>query len=184
MAGFFAYAIADGMYLGVRSGDSYGDAGWSDLFWTLGLVFLALATLRAAPGGGSRSRIEPRWIFAFWLGPLSPPFHLAVVLVWGATHPPLPAYVAVSGAALFLYLAVRVSLVSFVSRRLGREREETTRRLEQGRVLSELHDTVKQGVHGVSLTLKAAIEAARRGDRDAALGMLDQALKASRETEF
>jgi len=184
VAGFFAFAIADGMYLGARSENAYGDAGWPDLFWALGLVFLALAALRAAPAGAARSRIEPRWIFAFWLGPLSPPFHLAVVLAWGATHPPLPAYAALCGAALFLYLAVRVSLVSFVSRRLGREREETTRKLEQGRVLSELHDTVKQGVHGVSLTLKAAVEATRRGDRDAALGILDQALKASRETEF
>ena len=51
-------------------------------------------------------------------------------------------------------------------------------------MLSDLHDTVKQGIHGISLTLKVAVEAARRGDRDAALGMLDQALKASRETEF
>jgi signal transduction histidine kinase len=183
-AGFLAFVVADGMYLGAHSGNSYENAGWPDVFWALGLVFFGLAALKAAPASVSAQRIEPWRIFAFWLGPLSPAVHLAVVLFWSAAHPPLPAYVAVSGALLFLYLALRVSLVSFVSRRLGREREEATRQLEQGRVLSELHDTVKQGVHGVSLTLKVAVEAARRGDRDAALGMLDQALKASRETEF
>ncbi|HEV8044898.1 MAG TPA: hypothetical protein VGP38_06950, partial [Rubrobacter sp.] len=183
-AGFLAFVIADGLYLGARSGNSYENAGWPDVFWALGLVFLGLAALRAAPASVSAHRIEPWRIFVFWLGPLSPPVHLAVVLLWGATHPPLPAYVAVSGAALFLYLALRVSLVSFVSRRLGREREETTRKLEQGRVLSELHDAVKQNVHGVSLALKAALEAGRRGDTDAVVEMVDHALQASRETEF
>jgi signal transduction histidine kinase len=51
-------------------------------------------------------------------------------------------------------------------------------------VLSELHDAVKQNVHGVSLTLRAALEAGRRGDNDAVLEMVDHALEASRETEF
>jgi len=184
-AGFLLFAVADGLYLGARSGNSYDTAGWPDMFWALGLIFLGLAALRAAPAGVyDEHRIGPWWIFVFWLGPLSPPIHLAVVLIWGAAHPPLPAYASTCAAALLIYLAARVSLVSFVSRRLGRERAEATRKLEQGRVLSELHETVKQGVHGVSLTLKAAVEAARRGDRDAALGMLDHALKASRETEF
>ena len=176
--------VADGLYLGASSGDSYENAGWPDVFWALGLVLLGLAAVRVAPASVSAQRIEPWRIFAFWLGPLLPAVHLAVVLFWSASHPPLPTYVAVSGGVLFLYLALRVALVSFVSRRLDREREEATRQLEQGRVLSELHDTVKQGVHGNSLTLKVAGEAARRGNRDAALGMLDQALKASRETEF
>ncbi len=183
-AGFLLFALADGLYLGVRSGNSYGGGGWPDILWSLGLVFLGLAALEAAPAAAHEHRVGSWWIFVFWLGPLSPPIHLAVVLFWGAAHPPLPAYVSNCAAALFFYLAARVALVSFVSRRLGREREEATRKLEEGRVLSELHYTVKQGVHGVSLTLKAAVEAARRGDRDAALGMLDHALKASRETEF
>ena len=192
VAGFISFVVADGTYLGARPGDAYGTAGWPDVFWALGLVLLGLAALRAAPAGSTdtataeatANRIRPRWIFAFWLGPLSPPLHLTAVLLWGATHPPLPAYVALCAAALFLYLALRVSLVSAVSRRLGREREAATRKLEQGRVLSELHEAVKQNVHGVSLTIKAAIEAGRRGDRNALLGMLDRALETSRETEF
>ena len=192
VAGFLSFVIADGTYLGMRPGDAYGAAGWPDVFWALGLVCLGLAALRAAPAPGATpgtapataSRIEPRWIFAFWLGPFSPPLHLAAVLLWGVLHPPLPGYAVLCAAALFLYLALRVSLVSAVSRKLGREREAATRRLEQGRVLSELHEAVKQNVHGLSLTIKAALEAARRGDRDAVFGMLDRALETSRETEF
>lgn len=41
-AGFLAFALADGWYLGVRSGDAYGIVGWPDMFWTLGFVFLGL----------------------------------------------------------------------------------------------------------------------------------------------
>src|SRR5215210_225731 len=48
-AGFLAFALADGWYLGVRSGNAYGLAGWPDMFWALGLVFLGLAALRATP---------------------------------------------------------------------------------------------------------------------------------------
>ena len=47
--GFLAFAVADGWYLGVRSWDTYGLAGWPDLFWTLGFVFLGFAALRATP---------------------------------------------------------------------------------------------------------------------------------------
>jgi hypothetical protein len=140
-AGFLAFVVADGLYLEASSGNSYENAGWPDVFWALGLIFLGLTAPKAAPASLSAQRIEPWCIFAFWLGPLSPAVHLADVLFWGATHPLLPAYVAVSGGVHFLYLALRVALVSFVSRRLGRGREEASRQLEQGRVLSELHDT-------------------------------------------
>lgn len=183
-AGFAAFVLADGWYLGVRSENSYEIVGWPDMFWALGFVFLGLAALRAAPINASKQRIAPWRVFAFWLGPLSPPIHLGIVLVWGATHPPLPAYVGVSGAILFLYLALRAALVSFVTRRLGREQEETTRKMEQGRVLYELHDTVKQSVHGISLALRAAMEAERRGERAAIRRMLDRALEASQEAEY
>jgi signal transduction histidine kinase len=183
-AGFLAFVLADGWYLGVRSGDGYGGVGWPDLFWTLGFVFLGLATLRAAPINTTRQRIGPWRVFAFWLGPFSPAIQLAVVLAWGATHPPLPAYVALCAAILFLYLALRIALISFVNRRLNREQEEAARKLEQGRVLYELHDTVKQGVHGISLSLRAALEAGRRGEHDAARRMLERALEVSQEAEY
>jgi signal transduction histidine kinase len=182
--GFLAFAVADGWYLGVRSWDTYGLAGWPDLFWTLGFVFLGFAALRATPTAPYGGRIPPWRVFAFWLGPLSPPLQLGAVLLWGSTHPPLPAYAATAGAILFFYLALRVALFSLASRRLIREQEEEARRLEQGRVLYELHDTVKQGVHGISLTLRAALEAGRRGEHDTAQRMLNRALEASQEAEY
>ncbi|MBA2343517.1 MAG: hypothetical protein H0V83_00275, partial [Rubrobacter sp.] len=164
--GFLAFAVADGWYLGARSGDLYTLVGWPDLFWALGLVLLGSAALR--PDSSSftvRERIAPWRVFAFWLGPLSPPLHLIILLVWGAFHPPLPAYVLIGGALLFLYLALRVALVSAVTRLLNVDGEEQARRVEQSRILYELHDTVKGGVHGISLTLDAALEAERHGDR-------------------
>jgi signal transduction histidine kinase len=183
-AGFLAFALADGWYLGVRSEGSYGIVGWPDLLWTLGFIFLGLAALQAAPMSTTRQRIGPWWAFAFWLGPLSPPIQLAVVLVYGATHPPLPAYVLAGSAILFLYLALRIALVSFATRGLNREQEAEIRKLEQGRVLYELHDTVKQSVHGISLALRAAMEAVRRGEREDAWRMLDRALEAAQEAEY
>jgi signal transduction histidine kinase len=183
-AGFSAFALADGWYLWARSENSYGLAGWPDLFWALGFIFLGLAALRAAPMDTTRQRIGPWRVFAFWLGPLSPPIQISIVLVWGATHPPLPAYVGIGGAILFLYLAMRISLVSFVSRRLSNEQEASARKSEQGRVLYELHDTVKQSVHGISLALRGALEAERRGESDAARRMLYRALGASQEAEY
>jgi signal transduction histidine kinase len=183
-AGFLAFVLADGWYLGVRSGGSYGGAGWPDLLWTLGFIFLGLAALRAAPIGTRRQRVGPWWVFAFWLGPLSPPVQLGVVLAYGAMRPPLPPYVLAAAAILSIYLALRIALVSFATRRLSREQEVEIRKLEQGRILYELHDTVKQSVHGISLALRAAMEAERRGERDASWRMLDRALEASQEAEY
>ena len=183
--GFLAFTVADGLYLASRAAGSYEGAGWPDVIWALGLAWLGLAALRATPvATGERARIEPWRIFVFWFGPLSPAVHLAAVLLWAATHPPLPSYAAAGAAVLFLYLALRVALVSFASRRLAEEQEDLARRLEGGRILAEMHDTVKQGVHGVSLTLRAALEAARRGEHDEAAQMVSNALRASRETEF
>ena len=81
-------------------------------------------------------------------------------------------------------MALRVGLVSLVTRRLSEEREDSARQAEQSRLLYELHDTVKQSVHGISLTLRAALEAERRGDGEAAREMFKRALATSRETEF
>lgn len=183
--GFLAFAVADGWYLNVRSEGLYDAVGWPDLFWSLGLLMIGSAALWSDPAGlTARERIAPWRVFAFWLGPLSPPLHLGSLLFWGALHPPLPAYVLVGCAALLVYLALRVALVSAVTRLLNRDQEEAARRLEQGRILYELHDTVKGGVHGISLTLASALEAERRGERTAAREGFGRTMEASRETEF
>ncbi|MBA3423409.1 MAG: sensor histidine kinase [Rubrobacteraceae bacterium] len=183
--GFLAFAVADTWYLGARSSDLYRVVGWPDLFWSLGLVLLGSAALRSDSADfTAQERIAPWRVFVFWLGPLSPPLQLGLLFLWGAFHPPLPAYVLAGGAALLAYLALRVALVSAVTRQLSRDEEVAARRLEQSRVLYELHDTVKGRVHGTSLTLNAALEAERRGDRDAAREGFGRAMEASRETEF
>ena len=43
---------------------------------------------------------------------------------------------------------------------------------------------MKQGVHGISLTLRAALEAGRRGEHDTVQRMLNRALDASQEAEY
>ena len=183
--GFLAFAVADGYYLMERAAGTYENAGWPDMIWALGLACVALAALDAAPvTGGHHLSIEPWRVFLFWFGPLSPAVHLAAVLLWAATHPPLPSYAAAGAAVILLFFALRVALVSATSRRLSDERETMARKLEGGRVLSEMHDTVKQGVHGVSITLRAALEAGRRGEHEGAMRMVSNALRTSRETEF
>ena len=183
--GFLAFAVADGYYLVERAAGSYQTAGWPDMIWALGLACVALAALDAVPvTGGHHLSIGPWRAFLFWFGPLSPAVHLAAVLLWAATHPPLPSYAAAGAAAVLLYFALRVALVSATSRRLSDEREAMARKLEGGRVLSEMHDTVKQGVHGVSITLRAALEAGRRGEHEGSMRMVSNALRTSRETEF
>jgi hypothetical protein len=64
-----------------------------------------------------------------------------VLLVWGALNPPLPAYALAACAALLLYMALRVGLVSLVTRRLSEEREDSARQAEQSRLLYELCTT-------------------------------------------
>jgi len=145
--GFLAFAVADGWYLNAHSEGLYDVVGWPDLFWSLGLLLLSSAALWSDPAGlTAGDRIAPWRVFAFWLGPLSPPLHIGLLLLWGAFHPPLPAYALAGGAALLAYLALRVALVSAVTRLLNRDQEEAARRLEQSRVLYELHDTVKGSV--------------------------------------
>jgi signal transduction histidine kinase len=48
--------------------------------------------------------------------------------------------------------------------------------------MRELHDTVKQGVHGTSLMIEAATLAERNGDSAAVRDLLGKALETSRET--
>jgi hypothetical protein len=55
-----------------------------------------------------------------------------ILLLWGAMNPPLPAYALAGCAVLLLYMALRIGLVSSVSKHLGQEREESVRAKEQG----------------------------------------------------
>jgi signal transduction histidine kinase len=184
VAAYVSFLAADGIYLVMRSRSPYELGGWPDLFWSLGLVLIGVAALRTAPANPAGYRVAPWRVFSFWLGPLSPSLHYGFLLLWCAYHPPVPYYVLVGAAALFLYLALRIGVVASVHERLGEEQQEMTRRMEENRVLYELHDTVKQSVHGVTLTLRAALDAERRGEPEAARKMLGRALEASREAEY
>ena len=99
-------------------------------------------------------------------------------------NPPLPAYVLAGCAVLLLYMAVRIGLVSSVSKQLGQEREESARQNAESRLLYEMHDTVKQNVHGISLTLRSALDAERRGDSQGVREMFEKALDTARGAEF
>jgi signal transduction histidine kinase len=184
--GFLALLFADAAYLGLRSAGPYQTGNWPEMLWALGMILLGLTstTLPAVPAGENAGRIQPWRVILYWLGPLSPPLHFTILLLWGALDPPLPAYVLAGCAALLLYMALRIGLVSSVSKRLGNEREELARQNEQSRLLYEMHDTVKQNVHGISLTLRSALDAERSGDTEGAREMFGRALAASRGAEF
>lgn len=184
--GFIALLLADGAYLGLRSAGPYQSGNWPEMLWALGMILLGLTSTVSpeVPADLEVRRIEPWRVIVYWLGPLSPPVHFTILLLWGALNPPLPAYVLAGCALLLVHMALRIGLVSRVSSSLGLEREESARQKEQGRLLYELHDTVKQDVHGISLTLRSALDTERRGDREEARGMFERALAASREAEF
>jgi signal transduction histidine kinase len=184
--GFVALLLADAAYLGLRSVGPYQSGNWPEMLWALGMLLLGLTSTTSSevPADPNSRRIQPWQIILYWLGPLSPPIHFTILLLWGAMNPPLPAYVLGGCAVLLLYMALRIGLVSSVSKHLGQEREESARVKEQGRLLYELHDTAKQEVHGISLTLRAAIDTERSGDRKETLEMFGRALAASREAEF
>ena len=156
------------------------------MLWALGMILLGLTSTTSpqVPADPNVWRIQPWRTLLFWLGPLSPPVHFLILLLWGAINPPLPAYVLAGCSVLLLYMAVRIGLISFVSRQLSQEREDSAREKEQSRILYELHDTVKQNVHGISLTLRAAFDPDRRGESEEAREMFERALGASREAEF
>ena len=184
--GFVALLIADAAYLGLRAVGPYQSGNWPEMLWALGVILLGLTSTISpeVPSEPNIRRIQPWRVISYWLGPLSPPIQFVIVLLWGVMNPPLPAYALAGCAVLLLYMALRIGLVSSVSKHLSEEREETAREKERRRLLYELHDTVKQNVHGISLTLRAAIDTERRGDRKETLEMFGRALGASREAEF
>ena len=184
--GFVALLLADAAYLGLRSAGPYQSGNWPEMVWALGMILLGLASTTSpeVPTDESAGRIQPWRVILYWLGPLSPPLHFTILLLWGTLNPPLPAYVLAGCALLLLYMALRIGLVSSVSKQLGQEREESARQNAQSRLLYEMHDTVKQNVHGISLTLRSALDAERRGDREGAREMFERALAVSRGAEF
>jgi signal transduction histidine kinase len=184
--GFVALLLADAAYLGLRSAGPYQSGNWPEMLWALGMILLGLTSMTSpeVPTDENAGRIQPWRIILYWLGPLSPPLHFTILLLWGALMPPLPAYVLAGCSALLLYMALRIGLVSSVSKQLGKEREQSARQNERSRLLYEMHGTVKQNVHGISLTLRSALDAERRGDTEGARGMFERALAVSRAAEF
>ena len=184
-SGFLVFLLADAAYLpGIRDG-AYDPGSWPGMIFAGGTLLLGLGALRAAPGSYlPQGSIEPWRVLSFWLGPLSPPVHYAFILIWGVFNPPLPSYVYAIGAFILLCMALRVALVSLVTAKNTREQEDSVRKLEHDRLLRDLHDTIKQEVHGISLALGSAREAERSGNRDATQKTLDRAFRVSREAEY
>ncbi|MGH3090311.1 MAG: ATP-binding protein [Rubrobacteraceae bacterium] len=184
-AAFLAFLAADGLYLAAHSAGPYEPGGWPEMFWALGLILFALCAMKpttlenAAPS----SEIRPWRVFSFWFGPLSPAMHCAFLLAWGAVNPPLPSYALVVGSAVAVYLAFRISLTAYITRKMRLEAQSFAVRDEQGRISEELHDTLKRSVHSVSLLLDE-YEKARGKDDPKAGDLLSEALSASREANY
>src|SRR5215212_3191482 len=132
IGGFVALLFADAAYLGLRSVGPYQSGNWPEMLWALGMILLGL-TSTTSPGvpNPNVGRIQPWRIILYWLGPLSPPVQFMILLLWGAMYPPLPMYVLVGCALLLVYMALRIGLVSSVSKHLGQEREESVREKAQ-----------------------------------------------------
>jgi signal transduction histidine kinase len=182
-AAFFAFLLASGLYLGSRFLGASETSSGTELLWALGLALCGLAALRTAPSStfASQSRIRPWRVLCFWCGPLSPALHYGLLLGWGAFDPPVPRYVLLGGVGLMVYFAVRMSMVPYVSRRLGEDQEAAARRRERERIVAELHDNLKQSIPSISMMIKACKGALGKGDHHAAERLLDRALEVSRE---
>jgi len=180
--GLFALLAADAVYLGARARGDY-DLGMAEALWSGGVMLLAFAAL--AWGGtrvSSAEHVGPFGVVLFWFGPLSPLLQYGFLLLWGALRGPLPPYVMAGGAVLAVVLALRMYEITRALRRQARRETALARQAEGGRILRELHDTVKQGVHGTSLMIEAAALAEKNGDDAAVRDLLAKALETSRET--
>jgi len=85
---------------------------------------------------------------------------------------------------LAVVLAFRMYEITRALRNQGRRETALARQAEGGRILRDLHDTVKQGVHGTSLMIEAAALAENNGDDAAVRDLLAKALETSRETGY
>ena len=187
LAGAFGiFLAADGLCLGLRLEEA---GGWPELFWALGISFIGLAALSTegvtspVTGPVKQLIVSPRAVAVFWFSPLSPAVQLAFLLAWGAIRPPLPSYVLWGGAVLTLYLALRISLATYASRRLRGEAELLAKSSERDRISRDLHDTLKQCVHSVPMML-AAYQKTRRKDPDKARIILERAMRTSEEASY
>lgn len=145
--------VADGAYLlELRISGTYVVGGWPVLFWSGGVTLLGVAALYRG-STGLLARGEPRGSnlgrFLFWLGPLSPPLQYAALLIWATLRPPVPDYVLLCGAALLGIFAVRAWTITYVDGLLADKQATLAVKEEQGRISEEMHDTLKQNVHGI-----------------------------------
>lgn len=176
---------ADAVYLRLRSAGPYEIGNWPEALWALGIVLLGLAALRSHYSIRMRSlRIQPRSVFLFWCGPLSPAVHFGVLFAWTLSEPPVPDYVMLGGMVLLLYMAFRISVLSHIDHRLAEEKEEAAKRAEQSRIAEELHDTLKQTVHSIPVMLRTYREVRKSGEANAAEEILNRALETSREASY
>ena len=83
--GFVALLFADAAYLGLRSAGPYQSGNWPEMLWALGMILLGLTSTTSpeVPTDENAGRIQPWRIILYWLGPLSPPLHFTILLLWG-----------------------------------------------------------------------------------------------------
>ncbi len=180
--GFVLLTAANAAYLWARSRGIY-ELGAAEVLWSGGVMLLALAALS---WGGER--VEPAGhvggygIALFWFGPLSPLLQYGLLLLWGVSGAGLPDYVLLGGALLTVLMCGRMFEINRAMRRQAARQEVLARQAEGARIMRELHDTVKQGVHGTSLMIEAATLAEKNGDEAAVRDLLGKALETSRET--
>ncbi len=180
--GLVLLLAANGVYLWTRVQGVY-ELGASEALWSGSVMLLAFAALS---WGGERvppaEHVGGYGIVLFWFGPLSPLLQYGFLLLWGAMGGRLPRYVLLGGVALTVLMCGRMFEINRAMRRQARRQEALARQAEGGRIMRELHDTIKQGVHGTSLMIEAATLAEKNGDAPAVRDLLEKALVTSRET--
>lgn len=176
---FVTFLLADALYLGLGP---QGSGDWPELFWALGIAFVGISAMKLemVPGCTARVAVSPRAVALFWFSPLSPAVQLALLMIWGAFWPPLPPYVLLGSAIIALYLALRISLGTYASRRLRGVAERRAKASERDRISEDLHDNLKQCVHSIPAML-AAYRKTRESDPEAAEETLERAIQTSEE---
>lgn len=180
--GLVLLIAADAAYLWMRARGDYG-LGLAEALWAGGVMMLAFAALLWGGEDVAPARhVGHPGVMLFWFGPLSPLVQYGFLLVWGTLYPPLPPYVLLGGVVLAAVLACRMFEINRALERQACRQEELARQAEGNRILRELHDTVKQGVHGTSLMLEAATLAGKSGNEAAVSDLVSKALETTRET--
>lgn len=178
--GFLLFVIADVMYLRLRLAGPYEFGSPPELLWAGGVMLLGFAALRRGVFGSER-RSQSMNALSFWLGILLPPLLYACALVWSAFNRPIPSYILFGGIAVMLLIAVRMAFVARLNRRLGLENEELARERERRLLSEELHDGLKQRLHGLLLATQAINEYLEREDSASARETTRDALELARD---